>query len=100
MSDQTSEFLKWAAEMRRVGSRKIAELLRLAAAIEGERDELLGGKILNQLVVHRLKTKLAALTALFQEVWDNHPSVFGAKASSHYRSEIMERFAAAKETPQ
>ena len=95
MSDQTSEFLKWAAEMRRVGSHTIAELLRLAAAIEGERDELLGGKILNLLVVHRLKTKLAALVEKFEAYLNSEDEDRVAEWA-----DLCEAFRAAKETPQ
>jgi hypothetical protein len=94
VSDQTSEFLKWAAKMERVGDRKIGELLRLAAAIEGERDELLGGKILNQLVVHRLKTKLAALVEAMDYICTNTSDVATAGVA------LAALAAAKRETPQ
>lgn len=110
MTNQPNEFLKWAAEMERsanafagsgadlgieAGNRKIAELLRRAAAIEGERDELLGGKILNQLVAHRLKTKLAALVEKFEAYLNSEDEDRVAEWT-----DLCEAFKAAKETPQ
>ena len=89
MSDQTSEFLKGAAKLE-----EAAKLLRLAAAIEGERDELLGGKILNQLVVHRLKTKLAALVEAMDYICTNTSDAATAGVA------LAALAAAKRETPQ